>query len=54
MPEAGSNPVVWALNASEHGLIIGGAFHEIGGIAATNIAQWTGQEWRPLGGGRHW
>src|SRR5262249_9025773 len=32
-------------------VIVGGNFASIGGVAATNLAQWDGANWAPLGGG---
>src|SRR5579863_509700 len=42
---------VQALAASGRVLYVGGSFTKAGGIPATNIAQWDGTNWAPLGSG---
>ena len=32
-------------------LYVGGLFQQIGSVPASNVAEWTGSEWRPLGNG---
>jgi trimeric autotransporter adhesin len=32
-------------------LVVGGSFNYIGGVSATNVASWDGQNWQPLGTG---
>src|SRR6266542_1262568 len=32
-------------------VIVGGSFTSIGGVSATNLAQWDGTNWAPVGGG---
>jgi hypothetical protein len=44
-------PRISALLASPDGLYVAGSFTNIGGLAANNIALWTGAEWRALGDG---
>ncbi|UYV12923.1 MAG: hypothetical protein NCW75_01245 [Phycisphaera sp.] len=46
---------IWSMTTGDVGegenLIIGGAWPEIGGVAAADIAQWDGDEWLPIGDG---
>ena len=50
--QSGGGPVVYALAFSPDGdLYVGGAFNEIGGLAANNLARWDGAEWSSVGGG---
>src|SRR5207247_8454791 len=32
-------------------VFVGGGFTKIGGVAATNLAQWDGTNWAPVSGG---
>jgi hypothetical protein len=47
----GNGPYVFALAVSGNTLYAGGSFTTAGGNAATNIAQWNGSSWAPLGSG---
>lgn len=40
-----------ALAVHRDGLMVGGQFTEVGGIAANNIARWDGRQWQVLGTG---
>jgi hypothetical protein len=42
---------VYALAVSGNTLYAGGNFTSAGGVAATNLAQWNGSSWLPLGSG---
>jgi len=46
---------IWSMTAGDVGdgenLIISGAWPEIGGVAAADIAQWDGEQWLPIGDG---
>jgi hypothetical protein len=47
-----STPAVYALAVDLQGrLVVGGLFTAAGGIAARNIARWSGAGWEPLGAG---
>jgi hypothetical protein len=47
-----NNPAVNALCVLPNGnLVAGGSFTSAGGVAASNIAQWNGTTWSPLGTG---
>ena len=43
----------WVLDFETFGgqLVAGGGFDTAGGVAASNLAQWNGSAWQPLGGG---
>jgi hypothetical protein len=48
----GADDIVYALEYDLQGrLYAGGAFHNIGGVAAAHIARWTGTIWEALGVG---
>ena len=46
---------IWSMITGDIGdgenLIIGGAWPEIGGVAAADLAQWDGEQWQPVGDG---
>ncbi len=44
-------PVVHALLPTDKGIYVAGSFSWAGGIRASNIAQWDGACWKPLGSG---
>jgi hypothetical protein len=51
-PLGGTNGEVRALVSLGNGILIAaGAFSAVGGVAASNIAQWNGSAWSPLGAG---
>src|SRR3954466_7865814 len=42
---------VGAILTTEKGVYVGGSFTTINGVAATNVAQFDGKAWLPLGSG---
>jgi len=44
-------PDIYALTAFNGQLVAGGNFDHAGGVAASNIATWTGSTWAPIGSG---
>jgi hypothetical protein len=48
---SGVNGRLWSLAVNGSGLYAGGQFSRAGGVAATNIAQWSGDSWLALGPG---
>ena len=50
--QSGGGPVVYTLTFGPDGdLYVGGAFNEIDGLAANNLARWDGTSWSGVGGG---
>jgi len=45
----GFNPAVYSLALDGTNLFVGGAFTQAGGVSATNIARWDGQNWFSFG-----
>jgi trimeric autotransporter adhesin len=44
-------PPVRTFLAAADGMYVGGQFQSAGGVAATNLAKWSGNGWEPVGGG---
>ncbi len=50
--QMGGGPTVYAIAFGPDGdMYAGGAFNEIGGVAANNLARWDGTSWSDVGGG---
>jgi hypothetical protein len=43
-----SSGIVSALVVHDGDLVVGGVFHEAGGVPADDIARWDGEQWHPL------
>jgi len=54
LPGGGANKAVADLATDGTNLFICGSFTTIGGIAATNIVSFDGNNWTPLNSGLHW